>query len=214
MSRSSSVLVAAAVVVWNNGILPRCGWGPYGRAVAGAATALTAVGVARAAGYSRNELGLSPSTVPAGLRYGAAAALIPVVAGATAVVAQPWRSGVRRAAHSADFYGWVGFRIPVGTVVAEELLFRSVLSAVLQREWSPRTARALHAVTFGLWHLRAARLAHDSVLGTVIVTAASGVLFEELRRRSDSVVAPALLHLSVNVAGAVAARAAEPGPVD
>ncbi|MCQ4117882.1 CPBP family intramembrane glutamic endopeptidase [Rhodococcus tibetensis] len=214
MSRSSAVFVAAAVVVWNNGILPRCGWGPYGRAVAGAGSAVIAAGAARAAGYTRSELGLSPSRVPAGLRYGAMASLIPLAAGATAVVAPTWRSRIRLAAGSADFYGWVGFRIPVGTVLAEELLFRSVLAAVLRRAWSPCTARAIHAATFGLWHIRAARLAGDNVVATVIFTAASGELFDWLRRRSDSVVAPALLHLSVNVAGAVAARAAESGPVD
>jgi membrane protease YdiL (CAAX protease family) len=70
---------------------------------------------------------------------------------------------------------------------------------------------------FGLWHVlpaldlartnnavagsgRRARLA-VAVVGTVAFTAAAGVLFGELRRRSGSLLAPMLLHWATNAAG-------------
>jgi membrane protease YdiL (CAAX protease family) len=113
-----------------------------------------------------------------------------------------------------DFAGWVGFRIPVGTVAHEELLFRSVLSAMLRRAWPPATAHVLHAATFGLWHVRGARIAGDGVAASVLLTGCSAWLFEGVRRRSGSVVAPALLHLSINVGGAVAAELVRARTVD
>ena len=77
-----------------------------------------------------------------------------------------------------------------------------------------RTRHVLHAATFGLWHVRAARIAGDGVAVSVLLTGCSAWLFEWVRRRSGSVVAPALLHLSVNVGGAVAAELAQARTVD
>ncbi|WP_176224972.1 CPBP family intramembrane glutamic endopeptidase [Rhodococcus sp. 1168] len=115
--------------------------------------------------------------------------------GAVVIAAQPsWLEHVRPSDN--DLAEWILFRIPFGTVVCEELVFRSVFDAV-----SP----TLSPMFFGLWHIHPARTAGDSVVGTVIGTAAAGVVFSFLRRRSGSVLAPALMHLSVNVSGAVLA---------
>jgi membrane protease YdiL (CAAX protease family) len=92
---------------------------------------------------------------------------------------------------------WLLVRIPLGTVVAEELLFRAVLDAVVTR-WLGRSGAVLVGSTvFGLWHRK-----DGGGWPTVAFTAASGVLFVGLRHRSGSVVAPALLHLAVNAGGA------------
>lgn len=214
MSRLVSVSGAAAAVLWNNVVLPDSGLGPYGRAVAGGALGLSAVGAARTARYGVDELGLPVSAVRSGLRYGAVASAIPLAGYAIALSVPAARRRMPAGDRVTDVAGWVGFRIPVGTVVHEELLFRSVLSAMLRRGWTPVTAYALHAVTFGLWHVRAARIAGDPIAATVLVTGSSALLFEVLRRRSGSVVAPALLHLSVNVGGVVAAEVARARPVD
>ncbi|MDT2003769.1 CPBP family intramembrane metalloprotease [Rhodococcus opacus] len=214
MSRLASVAAATAALVWNNVVLPRSGLGPYGRAVAGGALGLSAVGAVRAAGYGVDELGLSASRVRAGLRYGALASVAPLAGYAIVLSVPALRKRVPPGDGATDLAGWVGFRIPVGTVTHEELVFRSVLSAMLHRGWAPVTADVLHATTFGLWHVRAARTAGDDVRTAVLLTGASTWLFEWLRRRSGSVVAPALLHLSVNVGGAVAAEVARARAVD
>ncbi|MFE5705582.1 CPBP family intramembrane metalloprotease [Rhodococcus sp. ACS1] len=214
MTRLASVAGAAAAVLWNNVVLPGSGLGPYGRAVAGGALGLSVVGVARTAGYGVDELGLSASALRSGLRYGAVASVIPLAGYAIALSVPAARRRVPTGDRATDVARWVGFRIPVGTVAHEELLFRSVLSAMLRRGWTPTTAYALHAVTFGLWHVRAARIAGDPIGASVLLTGSSAVLFEWLRRCSGSVVAPALLHLSVNVGGVVAAEAVRARTVD
>ena len=80
----------------------------------------------------------------------------------------------------------------------EELLFRGVLT--------PLVSPAVHATAFGLWHVRPAMIAGDSVVGTVAVTGLAALGFDWLRRRSGSVLAPALAHLAINTGGAAAAR--------
>ncbi|MDG3015070.1 CPBP family intramembrane glutamic endopeptidase [Speluncibacter jeojiensis] len=102
-----------------------------------------------------------------------------------------------------DLARWVLLRIPLGTVVTEELLFRSVFYALTRRAWTPPVARAVCAVAFGLWHVRTARLAGDSVPLVLAATTAAGVGFDWLRARSGSVVAPALVHYALNAGGAL-----------
>ena len=102
--------------------------------------------------------------------------------------------------------------IPIGTVLLEEVAFRGVLWGLLWRLGGTVVATAVSSALFGLWHilpsfLRAA-VAKDlkvigsavgqgrsaqviAVLGTVLFTAGSGVVFCELRRRSGSILAPA-----------------------
>ncbi|WP_256986291.1 MULTISPECIES: CPBP family intramembrane glutamic endopeptidase [unclassified Rhodococcus (in: high G+C Gram-positive bacteria)] len=186
------VLTGLATTAWSTYILPALGLDARRRAVANASFA---VGVAALSRTSAAELGLRNTA--AGLKWGAAAAAVPVL-GSTVVAAVPALR--RRVRPSEDELAeWVLFRIPVGTVVTEELLFRGVLDAA-----SP----ALSPIFFGLWHIHPARAAGDTVLGTVAATAAAGVVFSWLRARSGSVLAPALLHYFLNASGAVLAHLA------
>ena len=146
MSRRASVAGAAAAVLWNNVVLPGAGLGPYGRAVAGGALGLSVVGAARAAGYGIDELGLSASKARSGLRYGAVASVVPLAGYALGLSVPALRRRVPAGDGVTGFAGWVGFRIPVGTVAHEELLFRSVLSAMLRRAWTPATAMSLSLI--------------------------------------------------------------------
>jgi membrane protease YdiL (CAAX protease family) len=84
-------------------------------------------------------------------------------------------------------------------------------------------ATAVTSVLFGLWHVLPAldvtgtstaisdggrpprRRVLLTILGTVLFTALAGVVFAELRRRSDSLVAPVLLHWATNGLAVVAA---------
>lgn len=196
---------AAALVGWNTAVVPRLRLGARGRAGANALAAVGLSAVARAAGVTPTELGWRSPV--AGLRWGLAASALPAVA-YPAMVTVPWvRSRMASGARRADHTEWVFVHIPFGTVLAEELAFRSVLYALARRA-SPRWAPVLGAVAFGLWHVVPARHAGDSVPGTVALTAAASLLFEALRDRSGSVLAPAVLHLVVNAGGAVAAEAA------
>ena len=112
----------------------------------------------------------------------------------------------------------VAFRIPVGTVLWEEIAFRGVLQAALRRVMSEPAAIAVASGVFGIWHIRptAAALRVNQLAGDrrqaaarvavgVGATVAGGVLFSWMRARSGSLAAPVLLHLTTNCVGPVAA---------
>ena len=100
-------------------------------------------------------------------------------------------------------------RIPLGTVVLEEVAFRAVLPALL----SPAAAAGL----FGLWHIAPTAKALDvngvrrrvaAVAGAVAATAVVGLVLWELRVATGGVAAPALVHMAANSGATVAASLA------
>jgi uncharacterized protein len=111
-------------------------------------------------------------------------------------------------------------RIPFGTALAEELIFRAALLALYLRRHSFWKAAALSSLVFGFWHVLPAMGSVSSnaagetlatpaaraagVLATVFATAAAGMVFCWLRGRSRSVVAPWITHASLNSLGVVA----------
>lgn len=191
------------MVGWNNMVMPKLALSARSRAFTGG---VLAVGLTVASGYRSPELGLSTSDLRRGSKIGVAASTLPAAGLLIAGAIPGIRSRFRRAEPREEFLEWVSVHIPVGTVLAEELMFRSVLSAVLRRAWPRSTALGIHAAAFGLWHVSPARSSGDSVLATVVFTGAAALVFEELRRRSGSVMAPAILHLTVNVGGAFLSR--------
>jgi membrane protease YdiL (CAAX protease family) len=188
--------------------------------VTGPLAAALLLGVGRAAGLSWDELGLGPGSLARGARWGGLCAGI-VVAGFAVVLAVPpahrffrdvrYRLGIRPALATALL------AVPLGTVVFEEVAFRSVLWGLAEDAKGPVWATAATSLLFGAWHvLPALDLARTNtalsgsgsraklvatVLGTVAFTATAGVLFAELRRHSGSLLAPVLLHWAVNAAG-------------
>jgi uncharacterized protein len=163
------------------------------------------------AGLSWEELGLARSDAGAGLRLGAAAALI-IAAGIAVLVAVPATRSYFQSNRVAGDSGaqrvleplvW----IPLGTVVFEEVIFRGVLLGVLMRSGSRLRAVVVTSVAFGFWHLPPALTdarGHDAisafgvVAGTIAITTVAGVLFARLRLRSRSLVAPMLGHVATN----------------
>ncbi|CCQ17816.1 putative integral membrane protein [Rhodococcus sp. AW25M09] len=194
--RISAIVIGLSSTAWSTFVLPSSGLDARGRAVADASFA---VGIAAVSGTNAEQLGLR-NAVP-GLKWGAAASAIPVLGAAVVAAIPALRRRVRPA--EDDLAEWVLFRIPVGTVLTEELLFRGVLDAA---------APALSPIFFGLWHVHPARAAGDSVIGTVFATTAAGLVFSWLRARSGSVLAPALLHYFLNASGAVLASLAATSP--
>lgn len=110
-------------------------------------------------------------------------------------------------------------RIPLGTVLVEEVAFRGVLPALLRRRASVLGAYAAASVLFGLWHVVPAwaigdvnpvidRLLGDGWAGraagvslAVSATFVAGLGLCFLRQRSASLLAPALAHVGTNSLG-------------
>lgn len=114
-------------------------------------------------------------------------------------------------------------RIPLGTVLLEELAFRSVLPALAARRVGVVRACLLSSTLFGLWHVLPAwnigkvnpvvdGWFGDGVLGSslaivgaVVGTAIAGLWLCWLRYWSGSVLASMLAHLATNSVGYVMA---------
>jgi membrane protease YdiL (CAAX protease family) len=201
---------------------------PHAALAVGPVTAVVLLALARRAGLSWAELGLGPGTWRRGLGW--AAAIIAVLAVVLAAgAALPLTRGAFR--DSRYELGWgdalltAFVLIPVGTVLLEEIAFRGVLWGLFRRLRGTVFATAASSALFGLWHvLPSLGLASDNaavgsvagtgrsgqlaaVIGTVLFTAASGVVFCELRRRSGSVLAPAGLHWATNGLSVLASAA-------
>jgi membrane protease YdiL (CAAX protease family) len=177
--------------------------------------------VAAAGGVSPTELGLARRTTRTGLAWGAACVGVVVIAYGAASLTPPLRGLVSGSPAPSWPTALVDalVRIPLGTVIPEEFAFRGVLWALLRRRSGVAASTAVAAGAFGLWHVLPALGSSPAnaavsqtvgggpvgtllrVGGTVVFTAVAGVLFTELRRRSGSLVAPALLHWGVNGGG-------------
>ena len=105
-------------------------------------------------------------------------------------------------------------RIPLGTVVVEEIAFRGVLPALLDRQWSTPWAVAGSCLVFGLWHvvpmratLRTNCLSVRVVPLTAAVAATSlvGLGFCWLRLTTGGLAAPAIVHASTTATATVVA---------
>lgn len=116
-------------------------------------------------------------------------------------------------------------RIPVGTVLWEEVAFRGVLQASLRRVLPAPAAIAVTSGVFGLWHirptwqaLRTNGLADDRRSAVVRLSAviagmaAGGALLSWLREHSGGLAAPIALHLVTNSGAALAAAAVRARP--
>lgn len=116
--------------------------------------------------------------------------------------------------------------IPLGTVLLEEIAFRSVLWAVLREQLAPAWVVTITSLLFGTWHVLPSLhlstanrevgglfgtggTAHAlSVFGTVCFTALGGAVFAELRRRTGSIVTSFAAHWATNGLGVLFGLAA------
>jgi len=214
-----------ALAAWNNLVVPALPGYPGSYVGANVAAAGVLLAAARVSGLSWDELGLSRRRLPAGARWGAACLAL-VAAGYAAALAVPALRPLLADARVAGLDGGevayrVLVRIPLGTVLWEELAFRGVLLAAAARVFPLRAAVVLSAAVFGVWHVRptlSALAVNDVVDGPLLTgvavllaclaTAVASVVFTWLRLRSGSLLAPALLHLAANSLGLLAAAAA------
>ncbi len=189
----------------------------------GPVAALALLVFARWNGLTWTQLGLHRDRLRSGFLWGL---------GATALVALVYLAGVlmplTRTAfldaryhfslHGALFTAFV--IIPLGTILFEEVAFRSVLWGMLSRHATTVRVLLISSALFGLWHILPSlhiATANDGIAevasgagsaarvlviaGIVAFTALGGVVAGELRRRSGSVLASAGMHWATNSLG-------------
>jgi membrane protease YdiL (CAAX protease family) len=185
------------------------------------ATALIATAllflVHRAWGGTWDDVGLSRAALPRGARW--AMTLIAIVALCYLLAALVPASRVlfvdgrvERAGSAAIAFQML-IRIPLGTVLLEEVAFRGVLNGLLRRGCGIVWTTIFSSVLFALWHIPPAlHLANANPALAGVNTAAAvalalvgaalaGVALCELRRRSGSLLAPIGLHWATNALG-------------
>ncbi|MBF8187652.1 CPBP family intramembrane metalloprotease [Nonomuraea sp. K274] len=219
-----SIAILAAANIMNNKIAPRLG--PLTSAAATGAL----VAMARRSGLSWEEIGFEHGrrgAVAGGALAAAVAAVYTV--GIAMPRTRPLFHDERALSLSrARVLEEALVQVPLGTVLLEEVGFRGALYAMLRRHHGTAAATAVSSTLFGLWHILPAidmaranpalgsLTAGESpghldtarvVAGSVVSTAAAGVLFCELRRR-NGLLTPAMLHLATNSLGYLFARIA------
>jgi membrane protease YdiL (CAAX protease family) len=208
----AAVVVLAAINVTDHLVHPP--W--WVRALEGAALLTWA----RLDGLSWSQLGLGRDRLGAGCRWGLGAIGAVVLVYVGGVLIPATRPAFQDDRYDLPLLGALHTAfvvIPLGTVLLEELAFRSVLWGVLSRHLRPWQVLVTTSVLFGFWHVlpslhlgSANRGVADTiggggdllvVAGTVAFTTIGGLVFGELRRRSGSVLASAGAHWATNALG-------------
>jgi membrane protease YdiL (CAAX protease family) len=164
--------------------------------------------------------GLSADDAARGVVFGVAAA-IPIAA----VIGAGHSFGPSRALYKSNHAltastGRAAYevcvRIPLGTALPEEIVFRGAVLGLLSRQHGRLRATAISSLLFGLWHIAPVLTSPEGslpfdrhrllgrttwILGSIVATAASGFLLCWLRFRSASIVAPWMAHTAANATG-------------
>lgn len=178
------------------------------------------------AGVTLSDIGLAPDSIVRGLIWSAgligAVTMVYVIGGSLSFTRR-FLADDRAVMGPRTLLYKILINVPLGTVLFEELAFRGVGLALLM-QWMPMwQAVAWSSLLFGLWHILPSLVMHNanaavgdllgqgiwgriqSVIFTVLGTAAAGVVFCLLRIYSDSLLAPMALHWALNGLGFIAA---------
>ncbi len=219
-----------AIALWT---LSALGWSAFANLVIADAAyvprnvllTLVLVVLAWRLGLRPRALGVSGDTVRSGLAAGIASFVLVVLALLAAVALADHVGfvrallGDRRADLTTGSLAFAALvRIPIGTVLFEEFLFRGLGLALLLEESRPIPAVLVNSAVFGLWHVAPTIVGlrlNDidpvsiagigGIVGAVLVTFLAGVVFAWLRLRTGSLLAPVLAHWSTNALGLLAA---------
>lgn len=223
-SRTVTLIVIGCYNLVQNFLIPAAAYVP-----ANLATAAGLVALARRYGCTWDALGLEPKKSGAGWRSGAAGVM--TVAIVTVLVARsPRLRGYFLDHRAADQRGGEKLyrtlvRYPLGTALFEEVAFRGVVEGMWRRSGGTRREASLTAaISFGIWHLIPARRALAGnplgdrfgsegprlalVAGGALLAGLGSLGFSWLRERSQSLIAPIMLHAAINGAGYLAGVAA------
>ena len=185
--------------------------------------AVALLGFARWQGLSWHQLGLARQTHARGIRWGLGVIAVVGLVYLVGILLPSTRTAfldVRYHLPPAGALLTAFVMIPVGTILLEEVAFRSVLWGFLSRHARMWQVLAGSSLLFGLWHVFPAMgsatgneaigsavaglgpFAKAAVVGgTVLFTALGGVLAGELRRRSGSLFASVGMHWATNSLG-------------
>lgn len=199
---------------------------PHAGLFAAPAVAVLLLLLARYAGMTWEDLGVARRSWRRGTGYAAAAIVLVAAAYAVAAVLPATRPAFLDSRYhlpAATGLLTAFIVVPLGTVLPEEVAFRGVLFGLVRRHRGGWLGAGISSALFGLWHVVPslslskvnpavrAVVGHGvpgqiaGVLGAMLFTAAVGLLFCELRRRSGSLLASAGLHWAANALGVVVA---------
>jgi membrane protease YdiL (CAAX protease family) len=220
IARATALGVLAASNVLVNRVLPEWIYPIWNAALAAALVAL-----ALRSGVSWTDLGIDRRTLRRSALVGLLGAASVAVFFGVALAVPSWRPAFddeRAVLTLPAMLFHVLVRIPLGTVLLEEVAFRGVLPALLGggqrwRWWPVLGSSAL----FGLWHvLPSLRLVGDNaavgavfggaspavvpILG-VLATTVAGVMLCAWRHAGRGLLSPMLVHLATNSGGVVLA---------
>jgi membrane protease YdiL (CAAX protease family) len=219
--RRTGELAAALVLLGSSNVLVNRVLPGWAYPIVNGATAVSLLGLARRAGLAAEAVGLerrhlrrSAVVGLAGMALVAAAYGVAFAVPALRPVFDDGRMGDPATAELL----WIGLvRIPVGTVLLEEVAFRGVLPGLFGADarwrWSPVLAASS---LFGAWHILPSmalgqNAAFDAALGTVsgaviaimavAASAAAGMGLCWVRHAGRGLLAPALVHVATNSGG-------------
>lgn len=176
--------------------------------LANSLAATTAVVASLWAGLNFAAIGLSLHFVPRGIFVAAASSIgIMLVAGLiTLLLPAKHLKKLRPLTRPGKVAYESAVRIPVSTALSEEILFRGVLLGVLIQQYPTVQSVIACSVVFGLWHIVPSLKDRQgaALVPTIIATAAAGVFFCWLRLASGSIIAPWLVHWTVNASALLA----------
>jgi membrane protease YdiL (CAAX protease family) len=150
-------VASCAVLLAYNNVIGAQPWHRRWYVPVNAGAAGAALAAAAASGLTAADLGFGRGTWwPGRLESGLAAATAAGCLVAASVPAtRPFLNDNRITTLDGRALAYqVAFRIPVGTVLWEEIAFRGVLQAALRRVMSGPAAIAVTSGVFGIWHVR------------------------------------------------------------
>ena len=185
--------------------------------------AITAITLGFGFGLTPRDMGISVYTITSGILIAAAASLVIAIMTLIIAIIPPLRKyflGDNLSSASGRLIAFeAGIRIPFSTALIEEVLFRGVLLGLLLIHYPTLIALLYSSAIFGLWHIfptiktleqtdataRAVQTKkhrmYGGVVATVTITSVAGLLFGYLRILAGSIVAPWLLHWTINASG-------------
>ena len=197
------VVVAALIILLVHSGLVVAGINEEGTVMVNLVFAFVLLTMASFAGLDHRDVGLVASRRGWWIAVGAGAAtgLLVLVAASSGLI--PSEATVAALATPAVWFR-VLIAIPVGTAVCEELMFRGVLLATLDRLTTTRWSTAITSALFGLWHVAAEASRTGGIGATVIpgvlaTAAVSAFVLIPLRRRSGDLAAPIAVHAVANI---------------
>ena len=185
--------------------------------------AFTAILLGLGFGLTPREMGISIYTIAYGIVIAAGASVV-IAVGTMLIALIPFLRkfflGDNLSKASGKLIAFeAAIRIPFSTALIEEVLFRGVLLGLLLTNYPTMLALLYSAIVFGLWHIfptiatleqndvtaaaiqRKKRRKYAGIIGTVTITTVAGMIFGYLRILANSIIAPWLVHWTINASG-------------